>query len=400
MFIRTLFIFGQGKKIRSLYILEMTPIATDNLNNLKLLTSIIKEDLQGTKGCLERGNFYFGAFNDFANNHKLSGYLYALLNKSCLQHLFPGDFIIGLKSSYLRQWSANERIMKELESLNELLVNSGHEAIFLKGLFLAKRFYGGIDRRHSGDVDILIKKKDIYKIDNLLRKNGYFPLSTIALNKRLNVFFTHEFLYQKKGFFWEVHWVLANHPSFRIDYRKVWEEKQKFILNGKIYYILSPEYELTTQVLAVFMDMVMVSKPFKSLVDVYTILKSRINKDIDWEKFFAKRSEEGLFLISLNVLEMVLGLFNCYPEFAQLSAYISQNRRYLICKELEEKQDLLFNLSLGFRNKVWLGSKNKLWVMKLYQASRIKYFSWASLFFIFRSMLNLRRYWHRVIYKK
>jgi hypothetical protein len=107
-----------------------------------------------------------------------------------------------------------------------------------------------------------------------------------------------------------------------------------------------------------------VLKPF---VDIYIILKG-ISKDLNWEEFFACRQNEGLFLISLNVLDMVLDILDCYDDFKELTVYIEKNRTHLKYQDLRKKLKLL--------NTSRFGLKNKPWAFGLYQTSLFNSFCW------------------------
>jgi hypothetical protein len=89
----------------------------------------------------------------------------------------------------------------------------------LKGLYLAKRFYGDIDRHALWDIDILVRKENLPDAQKLLAASGYFRKSNVFLREDLSSYFTHAFDFAKKGVSLDLHWALSSHPSYRLDYR-------------------------------------------------------------------------------------------------------------------------------------------------------------------------------------
>lgn len=359
------------------------------LDNLNLLSFIIKKDYGSIENYLERNYFDSNSFMNFVDKHQLSGNLYLALNNSHLRSLFPVDLIEHFKSIYIQQWAKNEKLVKEIKRLAELFVKFGQEVIFLKGPFLAERFYGDLDRRAISDIDILVKKEAIDSAEQLLVRDGFQRDSVALINKKLAIYFTHHFEYRKRDIDLELHWALANHFSFNINYEKIWEQKQKFIFKDRLFYILPDEYELVFQLLSIFKDIQIGTIALKSFVDIYMILKA-IDKNLNWKEFFDNRKEERLFSISLNTLDLVLDIFDCHKNFIGLSEYIEKNRTAVKYKVLNQKSELLNRSRCAF--------KNKLWAFGLYQTSIFKSFSWWAISLPFR--LAMHREWSRELLRR
>ena len=359
------------------------------LDNLNLLSFIIKKDYGSIENYLERDYFDSNNFMNFVDKHQLSGNLYLALNNSHLRSLFPVDLIEHFKFIYIRQWAKNEQLVKEIVKLVELFIKSRQEVIFLKGPFLAQRFYGDLDRRAISDIDILVKKEETDNADRLLIRDGFQRNSVALINKKLAIYFTHHFEYRKRDIDLELHWALANHFSFNISYEKIWNEKQKFIFKDRLFYVLPDEYELVFQLLSIFKDIQIGTIALKSFVDTYMILKT-INKNIIWKEFFDNRREEGLFSISLNTLDLVLNIFDCHENFIGLSGYIEKNKRIVKYKDVNQKSELLNRSRCAF--------KNKLWAFGLYQTSIFKSFSWWAISLPFR--LAMHREWSRELLRR
>lgn len=346
-----------------------------NHEYLILLNLIIKKDSSSVEELLESTEFDFEDFNKFICDSHLAGNVYSVLINSELRALFPATLVEGLRPSYLMQWTKNEKLIKEIEILSELFIGAGIEVIFLKGPFLAERFYGNIDSRAISDIDILVKEENIDNADSLLRKNGFERTSVVFLNKSLSVYFTHHFEYIRSDVDLELHWALSTHSSFKLDYGRIWGEKNDFKFRKRNYWVLSDEYELVFQILTIFKDIELGTIKLKSVVDAYMILRA-VDKNTKWKEFFEYRRTEGLHLISLNTLDLVLSLLDCPGEFKELSSYLQQNNTYLRCKTLAERLDLLTRSGVAVRNK--------LWAFGLYDTRAFNAFCWWAVSLPFR----------------
>lgn len=64
------------------------------------------------------------------------------------------------------------RVAAQQLRLLRLLAAAGIEAMPVKGLVLADRLYGGIGRRHIGDLDLLVRPADALRADGVLQAAG------------------------------------------------------------------------------------------------------------------------------------------------------------------------------------------------------------------------------------
>ena len=117
-----------------------------------------------------------------------------------------GNGWTSLKMFSLRQWAAQERLVRELEPISTLLGAAGHEIILLKGPYLATRFFGGMNRREFYDLDILIRREDLPAVERLLVRSGYIQKSSTLLNRSLTTYFTHAFDFVKPNVAVDLHW--------------------------------------------------------------------------------------------------------------------------------------------------------------------------------------------------
>ncbi|KPK03024.1 MAG: hypothetical protein AMK71_00280 [Nitrospira bacterium SG8_35_4] len=344
-------------------------------DDLQLLRFIIKKEYADVKkqllNCKDNGK----SFTEFAHRHRLAGHLYSA-HAPCLNENFPEETMQSFKDAYIKQWGRNQVLCREVETLGVLFREEGLDMIFLKGLFLAQRFFGDMFGRAISDIDILVKKrKDVDTVHRLLTRHNFRRTSRVPLSKYLAFCFSHHYEYRKKDIDVELHWGLQSHVTFHINYDDIWQTRETVTFRNKSYFVLSNEYELLALILSIFTDLQKGGIDLKPFVDVYVILKI-IHKKTSWKDFFSRRSGERLFLISLNVLDLVLDILDCYDHFTELSEYISQNKIHLKYIESDRKLRLLDTSRFGM--------KNKKWSLRLYETSLFNSICWWGISLPFR----------------
>ena len=83
----------------------------------------------------------------------------------------------------------------------------------------------------------------------------------------------------------------------------------------------------------------------KAFVDLYLTL-TRISREIDWEAFVQRRKREGIQTVSLAVLALFLGLFNCRDKFREMASVVAREEKLLNLVSARNHQRLM-ETSLG-----------------------------------------------------
>ncbi len=95
------------------------------------------------------------------------------LSKDAFSQHIPDQVLKTLNNNVSRLSLKCHLIHSELSLFLEAVILQNIPVILLKGSFLANSIYRNISLRPMGDIDILCKKKDIERIQNLLIKKGY-----------------------------------------------------------------------------------------------------------------------------------------------------------------------------------------------------------------------------------
>ena len=147
----------------------------------------------------------------------------------------PGHLLADLKSAYLKIARRNMLMSAELIRIIKLLEKNSIEALAFKGPVLSQMAYGDITLRQYIDLDVLVKKEDIYKIDNLLKDRGYQRVLKLTSEKeKLWLKFKHDLgLYHpRSGVHFEMHWSLLDEDyPIQMNTDTLWKNPQIVKIN-------------------------------------------------------------------------------------------------------------------------------------------------------------------------
>jgi hypothetical protein len=157
-----------------------------------------------------------------------------------------------LSNQYNVNLKRNLTIIGALRQVLARFQESGIHCIILKGIALAERVYPSVAMRGMSDVDILIRKDDLFKVDELLSSLGYGSQDssvTEAIHNPTGYLASLEYRRNEPGpLNLHVHWHPVNTSvpaaifAERIDTNRLWERATAtFIADGQAS-ILSPEH--------------------------------------------------------------------------------------------------------------------------------------------------------------
>jgi hypothetical protein len=343
--------------------------------HIDVLSAIVKQDYPTLHNLLAAGTLDIVSFESFLSQNQVSGYVYSALVDMRAVELFPSPVIARLKSSYAKQQQRNRKFLVEVKQLLSRFSAARQEFILLKGLYLAQRFYGDIDRRALWDIDILVKREALQDAQDLLADCGYKRKSHIFMHEGLSCYFTHAFDFAKSGASLDLHWALSSHLSYRLNYATLWARRQPFYIEDNRFFVLPDEYEVVFNLLASLRDLERGALRVRSLVDLYMILKT-VGPTLDWHQFFIERRRENVWKICLTMLSLLLSTFQCHAEFPELARAVEHEREMLQVRNEQTLAELLQPSPLGIRNK--------LTASQLYQTTLIAFLFWWTVSLPFR----------------
>jgi hypothetical protein len=123
----------------------------------------------------ERKDIDWNYFLKKARENAVSAIVYFRLNKNKSDFPdIPQEILEELKSNYYLNATKNTLLFEELGRALEAFKKSGLPVIALKGAALAETAYGNLALRPMTDIDLLVKKEDMFRIDEELRRLGYW----------------------------------------------------------------------------------------------------------------------------------------------------------------------------------------------------------------------------------
>ena len=251
--------------------------------------------------------------------------------------LLPDDIAKAWEKESFKILMNNTRVGSEHAQLHKILSDADIPYVILKGSASAS-YYPDPMLRSMGDVDFLINKTDIGKVDLLLRKNGYQPQPSNHECERG---------YRKGLSTWELHWAVNGVPGGEVGDR----------INGYLADII-PSAVLTSSVDGEYMAP---TDFHHGLVMLLHVARHMVTGGIglrhlcDWAVFAAKVGEEFPAIFEEKLKSV--GLW----RFAQLLTQLSVE--YLKCPPQNWMGELESELTDALKDDVFaagnFGTKDK-----------------------------------------
>ncbi len=212
------------------------------------------------------------------------------LRKNHTEHLVPRAAYSALSDQYFKNLRRNLSIIGELKGILILLKESEISCIVLKGIALAEHIYPGIAMRGMSDIDILVKKSDLYAVDELLSSHGYIARDSSvssAINNPEGYLASLEYRKENGPLLnLHIHWHIVNSsvPATmfvkHVDIERIWEKAVAATVADADVYILCPEH----LIIYLCEHALRVGHSFDRLIlitDIFYALKAH-EKNIDW----------------------------------------------------------------------------------------------------------------------
>jgi len=281
---------------------------TENFNSVntidqnRKMVCWAKKTINGELSFMERLNPEdWAGFISFSQKQGIAPLLYHTIKDSP-----PGSIseysLSKLRKIYLESIHRNIVLYDELTKILRKFKEADIPVIVLKGSFLAKTVYNNIGLRLMGDIDLLVKRKDMMKVVKVLETIGYFGDFSdfdfdIDIANELSVCNHLPPLEGPKKIPVEVHWTIFHH--LYLDMRaekeivKIWERSQPLIIEGIPCFVLAPDdllmhlclhisrQHLYSMRLRGFLDLRKVIEYYNNLIDWDWIQKQAFSLGMD-----------------------------------------------------------------------------------------------------------------------
>ena len=227
----------------------------------------------------------------------VSGVLFHNITKHHLEDLVPGDSYRGLSNDYYTNLKRNLSIIGTLREVLAAFQKADIPCIVLKGISLAEHLYPNIAMRGMSDVDVLVRKEDLFKADDCLSRLGYTSRDSSAAKAVNNpAGYLASLEYRKNDaspLNLHLHWHTVNTsvPSTMfindIDLDRLWESAEPIYIADGQALMLRPEH----LIIYLCEHALRVGHSFDRLIlicDIFFALKT-LESTIDWS-FLVKES--------------------------------------------------------------------------------------------------------------
>jgi hypothetical protein len=215
-------------------------------------------------------------------------------------------------------------LKRELVAILRMLQADGIAVIPYKGPVLTERLYGNIGLRHFDDLDLLVHRKDVLRVKELLLLNGYSPKKDLAKltpsqeKAFLQFQYSYDFTSGTSGNQLEVHWgIVAKTFSLDLDYESIWNRCSTVAFENLMVPVFCPED------LLLILSITGAKKVWDRLSRVYDVARAlQIHPDMGWDLVTQQAGKAGAQRILHVGLSLASTLFEAPvpASFQQWSA--------------------------------------------------------------------------------
>lgn len=171
-----------------------------------------------------------------AGRHGLMPLLNRHLGRICPEAI-PEARLAQLRDYARRNGAAALVLTGELLRLLAKLEDGGIEAMPIKGPALAARLYGEVGLRRFGDLDVLVRARDVWRASAILQTQGFTPDYDVSVTRReafLRGDYVRLFRAADDQTIVELHWGIARRSfAVQFDETAVWHRSGGLALQGR-----------------------------------------------------------------------------------------------------------------------------------------------------------------------
>ena len=147
-----------------------------------------------------------------AQRHSVLPLIYRQLQTHA-SDLVPKDRLIQFKQSYQENVARNLVLTSELMTLLRTFANAGIESVPFKGPALALIAYDDVSLRRFVDLDVIVKKEDVFRARDIILQAGYKTPKPLNEDQQLVLLRTQhclQFSRENGRMIFELHWNVAS----------------------------------------------------------------------------------------------------------------------------------------------------------------------------------------------
>ena len=294
-------------------------------NDMDLVLDFL-ENMQDNK--VEQNVFF-----EYCKKFKIAPWVYLRLSSEQLLHYLDNEFKLIFEQEYLKVLLQNEDRNEQAAIVLKEFVANGIEVIVLKGNVFTQTIYNSFGYKRMNDFDILIKKQDWSKVQDIYKNLDFIPLGfgwTGEKHKATN--FSHTGIpYMSRNLKCMVgsQWGLkAPTSSYKFDIDEIWETAEDFDFKGIKVKKLSPKNNLLHLVL----HLGVYKCGVRDCMDIYNLLLTENIETQDLNQFFSKANGLDKAFFALDLCNKMANV----PDYAVVKS-LDNGKKSLIKTILEKR---------------------------------------------------------------
>lgn len=330
-----------------------------------LLKSLLVGDREAVARRVLARQLDFARLAAFLEQEHMALYVRTLLESHRLLNLFPASFRDRLQLQAEQQRRRQAEVLQAMVTLRSSLMDRGIPFMVLKGLPLADRYWGGVDRRFVWDLDLLVREADRRGAMETLLQGGFKAPPWQVRSSALAFNLLHALEFTAPGLSVDLHWCFRRRPGIRIDYAEVWRDARPWRLDTQEYLVPGSSDTLLIMLLGLAQDVERRRISTRKIWDIYLWL--RAEGDFSWPGFFDTCGRRGVETLCLGMLQFTLLALDCTDEFPPLAAWLEASSGQSHC-------DIMQVHRLLERQRPHPG--NRLWIAQLQSVPTWYYLLW------------------------
>ncbi|MDP8239059.1 MAG: nucleotidyltransferase family protein [Candidatus Hatepunaea meridiana] len=238
----------------------------------------------------------------YSFEHGITPYLYQRLKQRSLTAHIPKFALDEMRRCIQDTLVKNSRRFYALKIALDSFNKNNIPVIVLKGAYLAEHVYGGLGMRPMCDVDILARKDDLDRLDDVFKQIGFIPDKA---NKNIADSTTAtaiKYIHPKYFTSIDLHFSIDN-LLFSIDLDGLWQRSQSVLISGVETQTLSLEDHLNH--ICYHTAFRHLFNQLKHLVDINLFIET-FSEEIDWDRVYRVANDWG----NLHNLSLILDVLN------------------------------------------------------------------------------------------
>lgn len=268
--------------------------------------------------------------------------------------------MVRLGAAYQGNLARNMYLYAELKRILETLYDKGVEVIVLKGATLAKTVYGDIGLRQMSDIDLLVKKEDLFHAEKIMSGLGYYFHGNMSPEWYRENHQHISYIHPETHIPVEIHWHIAKktHMSrIRIVDTDIiegwWEDAKTLEFCSNKAFLLCPDDLIIHLCLHFFKHrFISQNRGFTSrgaliqMCDIFQTLKHYKN-EIDWVRLRDKAEQYGIDTLVYTALFIIKEFMDEHDNDSHNTLWklssedLDHELARLIKKKLFIKEDIL-----------------------------------------------------------